>query len=112
MSAIFGEGWRPIHACIPSSGSYRMYACANIPKARRRRLTQVCSERSSPLDATNNWLASVAIRDVSQIGQPTPVTVPASGVGTLNGRNVTFSSTSHILLSNMHRSTQHSVRNL
>jgi hypothetical protein len=50
--------------------------------------------------------------DVRHIVQPTPEAVPASGVETLNGRNVTFSSTSHILLSNMHRSTQHSVRTL
>lgn len=50
--------------------------------------------------------------DVSHIAQTMPETVPANGVGILNGRNVTFSSTSHILLSNMHRSTQHSVRTL
>lgn len=50
--------------------------------------------------------------DIRHIVQPTPETVPANGVGTLNGRNVTFSSTSHIFLSNMHLSTQHSVRTL
>jgi hypothetical protein len=97
---------------IPSSENYAMHTWVNIPNTRRRRLTQVCSERSSPLDATNNWLASVATLDISPMERPTPEAVPASGVWILNGRNVTFSSTSHILFSNIHRSTQHSVRNL
>jgi hypothetical protein len=62
MSALFREGGRPVHACIPSSGKFGMRACIDIPNTRKRRLTHVCSERSSPLDATNNWLASVANR--------------------------------------------------
>ena len=57
MSALLGEGRRPVYACMASSGKRRMYACVSIPNTRKRRLTHVCSERSSPLDATNNWLA-------------------------------------------------------